>query len=882
MNKTRFFNLIMVIILCLSSFSSVSAPVLASEGETPNSQYLVARVYFEGRAELDLLTGQLDVWEVNHPEGYLIAMITEASFTQLIQAGYRLEIEQVKTDMIHQPLVPLLGQGPDSIPGYPCYRTVEETHTSLQELAALYPELTELSDIGDSWEKVQNPENGYDIWSIRLTNEDPAFGPIEDKPVFFLMAEIHARELPTAEMATKFIEYLLDGYENNADIQWLLDYYQIYVVPMTNPDGRKKAEAGQLWRKNTDNDDGCLDPGSWGTDLNRNSGFHWVGGGSSTYPCAETYRGPSEDSEPETQNIENLVLTLFEDQRGDNDTDPAPITTTGSLITLHTYGELVLWPWGWTGTDAPNHTQLQTLGRKYAFYNEHTPHQSYELYPTNGTTDDWSYGVLGIASYTFEMGNDFFQDCNTFQNSIYPKNRQALLYAFKATRQPYIDPKGPESLYLSALPEDIHPGQPVNLTATANDERYGGYGEPTQNIAAARFSIDLPSWIDGSVTYPMEASDGNFDEKTEGINATIDTSQLHAGRHIVFVESQDADGNWGVPSAVFLNVAAELRPDYVQAEGLVGEVVTYTLAYTNGLATDKTFKVTVNSDWEVNAPANLGTLGSMESASFDVGVTVPISATDGQSDEAVVKVSATDDADIYDTSQLLTVASARGVVITPTNVTTTSLPGLDVVYPMHVANRGTLSDTFDLELTSNWTATLSAETIGPLEPGEEAMLVLTVTVPISATPGESDTAVITATSQNDTEKFAVATRTTVVQAEYGLFVSAEDDTLTAIAPDTYVTYTLHLTNSGSLTDTYDLSITSTWQVSFTTPIGPLIPGEEITISVVVHVPPEAVWGDLDVASLRFTSQGNPLVFQQLDLTTQLLWYKYVFLPITVK
>jgi murein tripeptide amidase MpaA/uncharacterized membrane protein len=868
----------MIIILCLGSFGSLSAaPAQASQGETPNNAYVVARIYFDSRAELENLTARLDVWEVNQKEGYLVAMVTEQHLEMLAQAGFRVEIDQAKTDQIHQPLVPLLGQGPDSIPGYPCYRTVEETYADLQDLAVEYPDLIELMDIGDSWEKDQNPDAGYDIWAMRMTNENIP-GP---KPTFFLMAEIHAREYPTAEMAMRFIEYLLAGYETNADIHWLLDYYEIHVVPMVNPDGRKEAEGGQWWRKNTDNDDGCNSYPSYGTDLNRNYGFHWVGGGSSTYPCDETYRGPEENSEPETLAIENYVVTLFEDQRGPLDTDPAPITTTGSLITLHTYGELVLWPWGWTATDAPNHTQLQTLGRKYAFYNDHNPQQSNDLYPTNGTTDDWTYGQLGIASYTFEMGNDFFQDCDTFQNSIYPKNRQALVYAFKATRQPYIDPKGPESLYLSALPEDIHPGQAVNLTATASDERYGGSGEPTQNIAGARYSIDQPSWIEGSVTYPMEASDGSFNSKSEGVKATIDTSQLSAGRHTLFVESMDADGNWGVPSAIFMTVAAELTPDTVQAEGMLGEVVTYTLEYTNGLDTAADFKVTVSSDWTASAPTSLGTLGSLESATFDVVVTVPITATDGQSDEAIVKVSKIGDIDIYDTSQLLTIASSRGVVITPTNVTTFTLPGVNIIYPMSVANRGAVSDTFDLVFSSGWPAILSAVSIGPLDPGEEFPLVLTVTVPVTATPGDADMVVITATSQSDPEKFAVATRTTIVQIEYGLSVNALDDSLRAPAPATPVTYTIFVTNTGSLTDTYNLVISSTWPLSYSTPIGPLAPGESTTIYVVVNVPPEAVNGEQDIAILRFTSQANPLIFKELDLTTMLVWYN-LYLPITTK
>lgn len=871
--KHRLFNWFIVLILCLTSFSSLSAPVTA---QAP-TEVVVARVYYRDRAGLESLAGRLDIWEVNQAEAYLIAMLSTERMVQLIQSGYRVEIDQEKTDLIHQPLVPLPGQGPESIPGYPCYRTVEETAATLIDLETEFPGLVELVDIGDSWEKTQNSQEGYDITAVRITNEAIP-GP---KPTFFLMAEVHAREYTTAEMATRFIENLANNYNNNADIHWLLDFYEIHVVPMTNPDGRKNAEAGDYWRKNTDNDDGCTNPSLWGTDLNRNYGFHWEGGGSSPYACDETYRGPSANSEPETQAIENYVVTLFEDQRGSSDTDPAPITTTGSLVTLHSAGEWILWPWGWTGTDAPNHTQLQTLGRKMAFFNSYDPFQSYQLYPTNGTTDDWSYGELGIASFTYEMGTDFFQDCDYFQNNIYPKNSQALLYAFKATRQPYMNPKGPDSLYPSALPDNIHPGQTVNLTATANDERYGGSGEPTQNIAAARYSIDLPSWMDGAVTYPMAASDGSFNSKVESIMAAVDTSQLHAGKHIIFVESQDAEGNWGVPTAVFLTVASELKPDTSQAEGIPGQVLTYTLEYTNGLNAAKEFKVNVVSEWEVSAPSSLGILNSMESASFDVAVTIPVTATTGESDTAVVKVSQVDNSNVYDTSDLISTAIANGVVITPTNESGQGLAGTEVVYQMQVSNLGVLSDTFDMQLSSIWTATLSVDTIGPLAPGESGSAVLTVSVPLEALPGETDIAYITATSQTDPDIFAVATRTTMVQAEYGLIVNALDDSLTASTPGTPVTYTLTVTNTGSLSDIYTLAVTSTWQIDFNTPIGPLDPGEGVTIQIVVHIPPEAVLGDSDIAILTFTSQGNPQVFQEVELTT-FLTMNQQFLPITIK
>jgi hypothetical protein len=35
---------------------------------------------------------------------------------------------------------------------------------------------------------------------------------------------------------------------------------------------------------------------------------------------------------------------------------------------------------------------------------------------------------------------------------------------------------------------------------------------------------------------------------------SIDTTGWSTGRHSILVESQDAAGNWGVPSAVFLDI----------------------------------------------------------------------------------------------------------------------------------------------------------------------------------------------------------------------------------------------------------------------------------------------------------------------------------------
>jgi carboxypeptidase T len=551
--KSRIVCILMA--LFLLAVTGLSTLVRASESPAAPDGPVVVRVYYGARENLDTLANTLDIWEVDHEQAYLVALVSADRYLQLFQAGYRLEIDAVRTAELYQPHEPLPGQGVDSIPGYPCYRTVEETYIAMESLATNNPSLATWMDIGDSWDKLTaGGPTGYDLFALDLTNKITP-GP---KPVFFLMAEIHAREYVTAETAARFAEYLVSNYGLDPDITWLLDYYHVYIVPMTNPDGRKKAETGLSWRKNTDSDDGCSVSSSWGTDLNRNSSFKWNTGGSSPYPCDETYHGPMAGSEPEVNTFQGFVTTLFPDQRGPGDNDPAPVDTTGVFITLHSYSQLVLWPWGWTTALAPNYTQLQTLGRKLAYFNSYTPQQAYQLYQTSGTSDDWAYGELGIAAYTFEMGTTFFQGCGSYESTIYPDNLEALMAAFKSARRPYMEPSGPEALSVLATPSGVGPGENVVLTATLDDTRfYDNIGsEPTQNIAAAEYYLDTPPWITDTVpvAYPMAATDGSFNETIEEVTATIDTTGLSLGRHMVFVRGQDASGNWGVVSAAFLYI----------------------------------------------------------------------------------------------------------------------------------------------------------------------------------------------------------------------------------------------------------------------------------------------------------------------------------------
>ena len=438
------------------------------------------------------------------------------------------------------------------IPGYPCYRTVEESYVAAQALVAARPGLAALVDIGDSWEK-QTPGGapGYDLLVLVLTNSALP-GP---KPRLFLHGAIHAREYTTAELALRFAEELVAGYGVDADATWLLDHHEIHLLLQANPDGRKQAETGLSWRKNTNEAYCGATSTSRGADLNRNFEYQWnCCGGSSPDPCDLTFHGAAASSEPEVQTIQAYLRSIFPDQRGSGLADPAPADATGVYIDLHSYSELVLWPWGFTSTAPPNGPALRSLGRKLAWFNGYEPDQAVGLYPTDGTTVDFGYGELGVASYTFELGTSFFQACSAFEQTILPGNLPALRFAAKAARTPYLTPSGPDAVGLAVTPSPVAPGETATVTATLDDTRFSSVNgtEPAQAIAGGSLYLGTPPWQSGAVPQPLAAADGLFDETVEAVSASVATAGLPSGRHTLFLQGTDAAGRAGAVSAVFL------------------------------------------------------------------------------------------------------------------------------------------------------------------------------------------------------------------------------------------------------------------------------------------------------------------------------------------
>jgi hypothetical protein len=545
--------------------------VPAALAAPPPDDLLVVRIRAADPAAAQRLAAQgLDLLK-QRDGADLFAVVSPAEYAALRAQGWHVRPDAAQTAL----LIDATLQGfPDG------YRTVTEIEQFLRLMAATYPTLATLEDVGDSWERTQSDDStaGHDLWAIHLSST-ATLTDTTDKPVFFLLGGIHAREITTVEVAARFVEHLLAGYGRDALATWLLDEYEVVVLPLANPDGYRLAEQGYFQRKNTNASDsaGCSFPPTLlnqpGVDLNRNFAYQWgTINGPAQNPCSQTYPGQNAASEPETQAIQALLHALYPNRPRPADGTPAPDTTSGVFLSLHSYSELVLWPWGHTYTLPPNGAALARLGEQLADANGYAPGQAVELYPTSGTTDDWAYGELGIASFTIEIGPSG-GTCGGFMppfacldegnamasQGFWPRNLPALLYAARVTQAPYTQPAGPDlpvrQLVLTpASAEDAGATLMLRLDPEA----------PLQPLAAIEVYFERSPWRGGEpvMLEPLPVAAGSSSQtwraslpataqETLCSGAGLGCLDNAAERPLALIRGRSPAGVWGPLQAVW-------------------------------------------------------------------------------------------------------------------------------------------------------------------------------------------------------------------------------------------------------------------------------------------------------------------------------------------
>lgn len=526
---------------------------------------------YRDRTELQAFASHFQHVIVDEKHRTVSAEASQEDLLALRHAGIRVVVDREATERLREAEEAMRqdGFGIQSISGYSCYRTVEETYATMDALATRHPNLARVVDIGPSWLRSRYAGSGYRMRVLRINNV-ATDASLTSKPNMVVFGSIHAREYTPAEVLTRFGEWLVEGYGIDSEATWLVDNFRFHLVLQANPDGRKKAESGLSWRKNVDNLNGTCSVNAYGVDLNRNFPFRWhsAAGGSSGDPCVGNYRGPARTSEPETANLLLYVAGtpdstgvyrggVLPDRRAEATTSLAAADYRGMFIDLHSYARMVLWPWSYTSALPPNSTALRTLGRRLAWFNGYSPRQWTGLYVADGTTTDTVYGLLGAPSYTVEMGVSFFESCSTFESSTLPRNLAALRYAARSLHAPYAYPGGPDTTTIGIAPARVAPGVPVVINAIVDDGTFNqsNGAEAVQSIASARAYLNQRPWTAGATPIVMAASDDAFNASRESVRATLSTDALPIGWHTVFVRGTDSSGRPGTPKAVRFTVA---------------------------------------------------------------------------------------------------------------------------------------------------------------------------------------------------------------------------------------------------------------------------------------------------------------------------------------
>lgn len=256
------------------------------------------------------------------------------------------------------------------------YYKYEEINNFLDELQEKYSNNVRVKSVGKSFE-------GREIKTIEITNGDE-----RKKNSVFIDAGIHSREWIAPATALYLIKELTEG-----DARNILNDIDVVIMPLVNCDGYEYTHTRErLWRKTRSK----TSSNCYGVDGNRNFDFHWGEVGASPSSCSETYRGNVPFSELETQAMRDVVESM---------------KTCKFYLTIHSYGNYLLYPWGWT-SDLPESWkeihEIATIGanaiRKATGTNYTIGSSTNVLYAAAGGSDDYMFAVFNVPiSITMEL-----------------------------------------------------------------------------------------------------------------------------------------------------------------------------------------------------------------------------------------------------------------------------------------------------------------------------------------------------------------------------------------------------------------------------------------------------------------------------------------------
>ncbi|RUP50331.1 hypothetical protein BC936DRAFT_139609 [Jimgerdemannia flammicorona] len=227
-----------------------------------------------------------------------------------------------------------------------------------------------------------------------------------------------SRHIKEIAVVTYFMHQLATLYDRDHHVTRLVDAFEWTFVPVLNVDGYIYAhENNRMWRKNRQP---TSFPFCYGIDTNRNWGYKWNNGGSSSNPCNEAYMGSEAFSAPEPRAMSDYII-----ERGN----------VVSYIDFHSFGQLWMTPFGGDCNERPadNEDILElALGASRAL--QHVHDRKYAvgavcelIYQASGGSLDWTYARGGAKySYAVELRDTGTHGFLLPPDEIVPTGEEAL------------------------------------------------------------------------------------------------------------------------------------------------------------------------------------------------------------------------------------------------------------------------------------------------------------------------------------------------------------------------------------------------------------------------------------------------------------------------
>ncbi|XP_062435025.1 carboxypeptidase A1-like [Rhea pennata] len=371
--------------------------VMTAAGVALVATHQVLRILPGSAAELqslrqleDLEHLQLDFWlaprgpgapvDVRVPPGSLRAVKAHLEargvpYTVMIEDVQAL-VDRERTWTSRRRLLPASSDAFD----YAAYHDLDEIYAFMDLLVAENPALVTKLEIGRTTE-------GRPIYVLKFSKGGAG------RPAVWIDTGIHSREWVTQASGVWFAKAIASDHEKDEGLASVLDEMDIFLEIVTNPDGFVFTHTkNRMWRKTRSARSGSL---CVGVDPNRNWDAGFGGSGSSGNPCSETYRGPYAHSEPEVKAIVDFVKAHGNIK---------------AFISIHSYSQLLLYPYGYTTTPAADQEELHQVAEKAvaALSSAYGTQYKYgsiikTIYQASGGTIDWTYNQGVKYSFTFEL-----------------------------------------------------------------------------------------------------------------------------------------------------------------------------------------------------------------------------------------------------------------------------------------------------------------------------------------------------------------------------------------------------------------------------------------------------------------------------------------------